>query len=139
MQPERVALGFAVAPLPALALFALITMPPPAAIGAGLVVGYCGTALVGVPIYLFLHAIRREGLVHYVAVTALVLSLFPLFAFVLEILPQSDPTKRNPHTLWSLLNEPALQRLAITGVICACITAAVFWFIAVRRTVPPQA
>jgi hypothetical protein len=68
-----------------------------------------------------------------------VLSLLPLFAFAVEILPHGDPAKRNPHSLWSLLNEPDLQRLATTGMICACITAAVFWFIAVRRTPATQA
>jgi len=139
MQPERVSRGFALAPLPALVLFALITMPPPAAVGAGLVIGYCATAVIGVPVHLILHAIRREGLIHYVAATAFALSLFPLFAFAVEKLPHGNPAKRNPHSLWALLNEPDLQRLAITGMLYGCITAAVFWFIAVRRTAATQA
>jgi hypothetical protein len=128
MKPiERVILGFGLAPVPLLA--PLLVFRPEAFIAA-LPFTYFAEILIGLPIHLLLMRLNRRDVGTYVAITGLV-ALIAVFATA-----AISHAFRDPQNPFALTIEDLLSRMGLVFglVICACVTAALFWWIAVRET-----
>lgn len=131
---EREVRGFALVPLLVMALplaASLIRGAPILVLLAFLALAYAAAWAVDVPVHLLLRAVKRRRLLDYVAATALVGWLpWALFAGV-HWLTFDTSAPQNPFALfrwsqWSL-------NLMLAYTIAGCVTAALFWLIAIRE------
>lgn len=132
MSVEQTLLGFGLAPLPLLIPWLFVD---PEVFVLMLPVTYGAALLVGIPVHLFLKALRRRDLAAYLAATSLA-ALTALAAGV-AIIIHTPPDPANPFALRALAAEMIWSGTAILLTIiflmCAWITATLFWWIAVRE------
>lgn len=132
MSMARLIAGFVLAPLPALALAAVIARE------AGLLlelmtIGYGATLAGGIPVHLILRMRGKQGFARYLGATAYAVLLAAFLVAASNTL-LSRPAEDNPFRLamWSM---PGVISVLFVAFL-ACFTAAVFWCVALRRRSP---
>ena len=125
----RLVRGFGSAPLPVLA--ALLVLNPRDFLDASMPIAFGLTLLVGVPVHLLLRCRGKESLGAYLGLTAIAsLAVLLVAAAILHALRDpANPFAFSFEDMWSGRG----VIVTMLFILCASITAALFWWIAVRK------
>lgn len=137
MTIKRVIIGFALAPLPIFAPFFLMFAlegAPLDGVPLFLLLVYCATLVVGLPVHLGLTMARRQDLLDYLAATAIAIlalagSMTVYSRWIFKPEAHGDPFALP--LLWAQCG-PNMVWVTMASLVVAGIGAAVFWLIAVR-------